>query len=90
MGEPTDPCTTARNAKTRSPLSTREAEIARIVADGLTNKQIASRLFLSERTVDSHVRNILNKLGSSSRAQIASWVTARDNELGAISPRSES
>ncbi|MBO0837861.1 MAG: helix-turn-helix transcriptional regulator, partial [Actinobacteria bacterium] len=58
-------------------LGTREAEVARLVADGLSNKQIGARLFISERTVDSHVRSILNKLGFQSRAQIAAWVTAR-------------
>jgi predicted ATPase/DNA-binding CsgD family transcriptional regulator len=56
------------------PLGKREAEVARLVADGLTNKQIGTRLFISERTVDSHVRSILNKLGFSSRAQIAAWI----------------
>ena len=56
----------------------REAEVARLVADGLTNKQIGARLFISERTVDSHVRSILNKLGFSSRAQIAAWMAAPD------------
>jgi ATP/maltotriose-dependent transcriptional regulator MalT len=54
-------------------LGRREADVARLVADGLSNKQIAARLFLSERTVDSHVRSILNKLGFNSRAQIAGW-----------------
>ena len=57
-------------------LGKREAEVARLVADGLTNKQIGARLFISERTVDSHVRNILNKLGFNSRAQIASWMAS--------------
>jgi predicted ATPase/DNA-binding CsgD family transcriptional regulator len=55
------------------PLAEREAEVARLVAGGLTNKQIGTRLFISERTVDAHVRSILNKLGFSSRAQIAAW-----------------
>src|SRR5262249_23730775 len=59
-------------------LARREADVARLVADGLTNKQIGARLFISERTVDSHVRSILNKLGASSRAQIAAWVTSPD------------
>jgi predicted ATPase/DNA-binding CsgD family transcriptional regulator len=57
-----------------APLAKREADVARLVADGLTNKQIGARLFISERTVDSHVRSILNKLGVGSRAQIAAWV----------------
>ena len=52
--------------------------MARLVAEGLTNKEIGSRLFISERTVDSHVRSILNKLGFSSRAQIAAWMAAPD------------
>ena len=58
------------------PLGRREADVARLVADGLTNKQIGTRLFISERTVDSHVRSILNKLGFSSRAQIAAWMVS--------------
>jgi len=60
------------------PLGKREAEVARLVADGLTNKEIGARLFISERTVDSHVRSILNKLGFSSRAQIAAWIASPD------------
>ena len=48
----------------------------RLVAEGLTNKQIGTRLFISERTVATHVRNILNKLGFDSRAQIASWMAS--------------
>jgi predicted ATPase/DNA-binding CsgD family transcriptional regulator len=57
-------------------LGKREADVARLVADGLTNKQIGARLFISERTVDSHVRSILNKLGFNSRAQIAAWMAS--------------
>ena len=60
------------------PLAKREADVAQLVADGLTNKQIGARLFISERTVDSHVRSILNKLGVGSRAQIAAWVATLD------------
>jgi len=55
-------------------LAKREDDVARLVAEGLSNKQIAARLFISERTVDSHVRSILNKLGFNSRAQIAAWM----------------
>jgi DNA-binding CsgD family transcriptional regulator len=57
-------------------LGKREADVARLVAEGLSNKEIGTRLFISERTVDSHVRNILNKLGFNSRAQIAGWVAS--------------
>jgi predicted ATPase/DNA-binding CsgD family transcriptional regulator len=57
-------------------LGKRELEVARLVADGLSNKQIATRLFISDRTVATHVGNILNKLGFNSRAQVATWVAS--------------
>jgi predicted ATPase/DNA-binding CsgD family transcriptional regulator len=66
--------TPSADVSATSPLGRREADVARLVADGLSNKQIGVRLFISERTVESHVRNILNKLGFSTRAQIAAWV----------------
>jgi predicted ATPase/DNA-binding CsgD family transcriptional regulator len=59
-------------------LAKREVDVARLIADGLSNKQIGARLFISERTVDSHVRSILNKLGVSSRSQIARWVATAE------------
>jgi predicted ATPase/DNA-binding CsgD family transcriptional regulator len=59
-------------------LAKREADVARLIADGLSNKQIGGRLFISERTVDSHVRSILNKLGFNSRAQIARWIASAE------------
>lgn len=58
-------------------LTRREQEIATLVAQGLSNKQIAARLVVSERTAESHILNILNKLGFNSRSQIASWATAQ-------------
>lgn len=57
-------------------LSKRQAEIAHLVADGLSNKQIGVRLLISEHTVDSHIRTILTKLGAGSRAQIAAWLAS--------------
>jgi non-specific serine/threonine protein kinase len=58
-------------------LTSREREIAALVAHGRTNRQIARALIISERTADAHVQNILNKLGFNARAQIASWATER-------------
>jgi predicted ATPase/DNA-binding CsgD family transcriptional regulator len=55
-------------------LSRRQLEIARLIADDLTNRQIADRLFLSERTVETHITNILNKLGLNSRVQLSRWI----------------
>ena len=61
----------------RSGLSSREAEIAELVAEGLTNQEIAAQLYLSVRTVESHVRNVLAKLGQQNRTQLARWVVER-------------
>ena len=52
-------------------LTRREREVAGLIAQGLTNRQIGARLFIAERTVDTHVGRILDKLGCSSRAQVA-------------------
>jgi DNA-binding NarL/FixJ family response regulator len=51
--------------------------VARLVADGLTNRQIAARLVISDRTAGNHVAHILTKLGFTSRSQIAAWCAAR-------------
>jgi len=53
------------------PLTRRENEISQLIAAGLTNRQIAERLFIAQRTVDTHVEHILAKLGCSNRAQAA-------------------
>ena len=71
-----DSGTALRDGDREGVLAKREAEVARLIAEGLTNKQIGARLFISERTVDSHVRSILNKFGFNSRSQIAGWVAA--------------
>jgi len=55
------------------PLSAREFEVARLVAAGLTNRQIAERLVLAPKTVSAHITHILGKLGAARRAEIAAW-----------------
>jgi len=61
-------------ARGEVPLSRREAEVAGLIAKGLSNKAIAESLVISPRTVDGHVERILAKLGFASRAQVAAWV----------------
>ena len=60
-------------------LSPREREIAEEIARGLSNHDIAAKFYVSVRTVDAHVRNILNKLGLNSRTQVAIWFAANHN-----------
>jgi DNA-binding NarL/FixJ family response regulator len=59
-----------------APLTRREREVAGLLADGLSNREIAAALVISPRTAESHVENILTKLGLTNRTQVAAW-TAR-------------
>ncbi|WP_338598805.1 LuxR C-terminal-related transcriptional regulator [Saccharopolyspora sp. SCSIO 74807] len=61
-------------------LTRREREIAELVAQGRTNKEIAESLVIAQRTVEGHVQHILTKLDFSSRAQIASWLAGHRRE----------
>ena len=75
---PTAPKITSRIEVTvESPLTVRELEVARLIARGLTNKNIAAELAIAEGTADRHVANILSKLEFASRAQIAAWFVSR-------------
>ena len=58
-------------------LSAREIEIIELVAEGLTNQEIADRLTISKRTVDNHVSNVFTKTGSKNRVALLNW--AMDN-----------
>ena len=62
--------------KTEIRLTKREMEIARLIAHEMTSRDIATKLFISERTVEAHVTNMLNKLGLNSRVELTRWLTS--------------
>jgi DNA-binding CsgD family transcriptional regulator len=68
---------TTDGRRSPGPLTARELEVAGLVAEGLTNRDIAARLYLSDRTAQNHVQHILTKLGLSNRTQIARWYRER-------------
>lgn len=67
----------ARLGRDESRLTRREEEISAMIAEGLSNRAIAARLFLSERTVQNHVQHVLDKLDLANRAQIAAWAVRK-------------
>jgi predicted ATPase/DNA-binding SARP family transcriptional activator/DNA-binding CsgD family transcriptional regulator len=71
------PKQTSTTAPRPAALTRREQEVAKLVARGLTNRQIAEELVLSGRTVENHVRSILKKLKLSSRSEVAAWIEAQ-------------
>jgi predicted ATPase/DNA-binding CsgD family transcriptional regulator len=73
LGETTTPRTTGDPTG----LTRREQEIAALIAEGLTNREIAARLVISPRTVESHIEHILTKLGVATRTQIATWIAGQ-------------
>jgi non-specific serine/threonine protein kinase len=74
----------SKGAAGETPLTAREREVAALIAEGLSNREIAARLVIAERTAEGHVQNILNKLACNSRAQIAVW--AVEHSLRAARP----
>jgi DNA-binding NarL/FixJ family response regulator len=73
-----------------APLTPREAEVALAIADGLSNKEIAARLGIGERGVETHVFNISNKLTVHNRTQIALWIKEKQRQAAAGSPPKKS
>ncbi|MCG5212369.1 LuxR C-terminal-related transcriptional regulator [Streptosporangium soli] len=73
LGAAADKPVAVTPAEPPSPLSPREWEVADLVAEGLTNREIAQRLVVGRRTVDTHVEHILAKLDLAARSQIAVW-----------------
>jgi DNA-binding CsgD family transcriptional regulator/tetratricopeptide (TPR) repeat protein len=66
-----------RGSATLAPLTPREEEVAILVSRGLTNRQIASELFISEHTVATHITRILKRLALRSRSRLSAWVAER-------------
>ena len=66
-------------------LTQREADIIRLIADGKTDRDISEELIIALRTVNTHVSNILNKIGASNRAEAASYA----NQNGLVTPSSD-
>lgn len=64
------------NSAHENPLTSRQTEIASMVARGMSNRQIAERLVVSVRTVESHVERSLVRLGFHTRTELASWYVA--------------
>jgi len=72
------PAAEASPTRSRTQLTAREREVAALVATGLSNKEIAEKLVISERTAEGHVERILGKLEFRSRSQIAAWQAGGD------------
>jgi ATP/maltotriose-dependent transcriptional regulator MalT len=70
-----------RRAEARDELTTQERQIAQLAHDGLSNPEIGSRLFLSPRTVEWHLRKVFTKLGIRSRRELANALPSTEPEL---------
>jgi LuxR family maltose regulon positive regulatory protein len=81
IAEPEPVPSSAANDELIEPLSERELEVVHLIAEGLTNPEIAARLFLSPHTVKAHARNIYGKLNVHNRTQ----AVARARALGILS-----
>src|SRR5262249_37564638 len=69
----------ARTVQTRDDLTQQERQIARMAVEGLSNPEIGARLFISPRTVESHLRKVFGKLGIQSRHQLADALPAGES-----------
>ncbi|GAA5127893.1 ATP-binding protein [Haloechinothrix salitolerans] len=86
LGERTKRETGGTNRATDSVgLTRREMEVAQLIAEGLSNREIANQLVIARRTAEGHVEHVLAKLGFTSRAQVAGWVAERQRQASTTS-----
>ena len=78
-----------RTPDTRDDLTPQERRVAALVAEGLTNREVAARLFLSPKTIETHLGNVYRKLGVRSRTQLARVVAGVDQGSQASPPVSQ-
>jgi non-specific serine/threonine protein kinase len=83
LGEKAEAPAAPRSGPSLPQLTRREREVAELVARGESNKEIAASLTVSQRTAETHVEHILNKLGFASRTQIAAWFIQAHNDTSA-------
>jgi non-specific serine/threonine protein kinase len=77
LGEPTEEAAPPTPTRDQFGLTRRERDVAALVAEGLSNRDIAARLVISQRTAETHVQNMLAKTGFSTRSQLAVWFNAQ-------------
>jgi pimeloyl-ACP methyl ester carboxylesterase/DNA-binding CsgD family transcriptional regulator len=73
LGEAANQPLPAASGRKSNPLTTRQSQVAALIADGLTNRQIAERLGIEERSAEGHVERIRRRLGVATRVQVAAW-----------------
>jgi non-specific serine/threonine protein kinase len=69
------------------PLTRREREVVKLLAAGMTNRQLAERLFIAERSAEGHVERIRNKLGVRSRTEVATWAVEHGLKASSVKER---
>jgi non-specific serine/threonine protein kinase len=84
------PATSAPSLPDNDDLTARERQVAALVSEGLTNREIAQRLVIAPRTAEAHLQNAMLKLGFTSRSQVATWYVKRTNENSPAAMRTAS
>jgi len=84
------PATSVPSRPDNDDLTARERQVAALVSEGLTNREIAQRLVIATRTAEAHLQNVMLKLGFTSRSQVAAWYVKRNAEGAPAAVRTRS